>query len=70
MQQKPGYLYISLLEMQLGRYDVSIDTLRALEPTLKALNSAGMLKTAVADTPDYINLLGMFSKKDVNHLYM
>ncbi|KND02901.1 uncharacterized protein SPPG_01981 [Spizellomyces punctatus DAOM BR117] len=63
-----AWMYVSLLEMQLGRYDVTTDTLQAFEPVIKSLSRQDWVKRE--GSPQYSKLINMFSRKDVNHLYL
>ncbi|KAI9008354.1 hypothetical protein BC832DRAFT_539205 [Gaertneriomyces semiglobifer] len=64
-----AHLYMSLLEMQFGRNDVTAQTLQAFEQILPALAIPGTgVKTSSLAV--YSRLAEEFRKKDTSHLYL
>ncbi|KAI9106054.1 hypothetical protein DFS34DRAFT_602012 [Phlyctochytrium arcticum] len=69
IRQKKAWVYKSLLEMQLGRYDVTLDTLEAYEPLFRTLANKSII-SAPKSKAQYQPLLNIHQKKDTNHMYM
>ncbi|TPX57924.1 hypothetical protein PhCBS80983_g03497 [Powellomyces hirtus] len=66
----PAYLYVSLLETQFGRHDISVATLQAFETILSTL-PASVREVATTQTKaEYIKAINAVAKKDVSHLYL
>ncbi|KAJ3011906.1 hypothetical protein HKX48_006576 [Thoreauomyces humboldtii] len=70
VHNRPGHLYLSLLEPQMGRHDVTVSTLRAFEAVIPSLPSATIKGSTPTTTEAYRKVVHVTATKDVNHMYL
>ncbi|KAI8591478.1 hypothetical protein BDZ88DRAFT_410670 [Geranomyces variabilis] len=70
VRQLPATLYVSLLETQMGRHDITTATLRAFEQLLPGLPPHVAKAAVTASTAEYTKAINSVAQKATHHLYL